>query len=226
MQAAVQDLNENSLYGAINRLLKLKSERDGIDFNCNKLANAIGVPASVVFRLIHPDSEKRVNDPRVNTLLKIVNFFREDGFNVSFDALLGIQEHGINIADQAIEAFKNEVKLPLYSLALGENRAIGNVDIKISAPYSPSIIAFYAEDDIKPIFKRGSIFVIDKAQSLVHKNLIAIRLEDSNQVIIRRCLIENDEVFVQELDSDNKTPLKALEGCTVLGAIIQIDAKT
>lgn len=227
MQATIQDVNGYpGLHEAISNLLKLKSERDRIEFTCNKLANAIGVPASVLTRLTHPDPEKRVNDPRINTLLKIVDFFRTDGFNVSLDTLLGIQAQGVEIEDQPLDALTHEVKLPLYSLSLGESRQIGKVELNIAVPYSPSIMAFYAEDDLKPIFKKGSIFVIDKQQALANNNLIAIRVEDSGPVIVRRYLREGNTEFIQELDSNNKADFKSLQGSLVIGVIVQIDAKT
>ena len=45
---------------------------------------------SILARLIHPDPKKRVTNPRIETLNKILEFFKSEGFTVSIDDFFGM----------------------------------------------------------------------------------------------------------------------------------------
>lgn len=84
-----------SIYQVINQLMAMKSDIDGCCFTGAKLANAIDVPRSSICRLLHPDEAKRITNPTVEMLLKILNFFRDEGFDVTMDHLLGFRQSPI-----------------------------------------------------------------------------------------------------------------------------------
>ncbi len=84
-----------SIYQVISELITMKTTHDGASFTNAQLANAIDVPRSSICRLLHPDTTKRVTNPTVEMLLKIVHFFREDGFDVTMDHLLGFRQSPI-----------------------------------------------------------------------------------------------------------------------------------
>ncbi|QLH41414.1 MAG: hypothetical protein HWD59_00860 [Coxiellaceae bacterium] len=64
----------SELHLALKELLEKKSKRDGINFTISQLAKAIDMPHSILVKLIHPDPSKRVTNPRIDTLTKIIDF--------------------------------------------------------------------------------------------------------------------------------------------------------
>ena len=101
------------LHSTLRGLIDLKSQRDGVKFTVYQLAKAINMPHSILIKLIHQDPTKRVNNPRVDTLAKIVEFFKLDGFSITLDDLLfgnkeiDIQSQSINLnyVEKSIQAF-------------------------------------------------------------------------------------------------------------------------
>lgn len=81
-----------SIHLVISELMSMKSDKDGCCFTGAKLANAIDVPRSSICRLLHPDADKRITNPTVEMLLKILNFFRNEGFDVTMDHLFGFRQ--------------------------------------------------------------------------------------------------------------------------------------
>ena len=59
----------------IRRLIAQKAARDGRNFNVSQLAKAVNIAHSILVKLLHLDPEKRVTNPRIETLIKIVDFF-------------------------------------------------------------------------------------------------------------------------------------------------------
>ncbi len=60
----------------LKTLMQMKSERDGINFTLYQLAKALNMPHSILSRLVHSQPSKRVNNPRIDTLSKIVDFLK------------------------------------------------------------------------------------------------------------------------------------------------------
>lgn len=95
-------INHNSeLHTVLKDLIDLKSKRDGKIFTIYQLAKAINMPHSILVKLMHSDPTKRVNNPRIDTLTKIIDFFKSDGFSISIDDLLFGQKE-IDIHSQSI----------------------------------------------------------------------------------------------------------------------------
>lgn len=132
------------------------------------------MPHSMLVKLIHKDPLKRVNNPRIDTLARIVDFFNQDGFDVTIDDLInGFKTKTIEVATQTVRAFSVTQAIPLYSMALGLEEKIGMTEVKLTQA-SKNAIALFSDEDIKPIFKRGSIFIIDMELPPEHDTLIAI----------------------------------------------------
>lgn len=93
---------EKNISNSIRALIECKSKRDQTPFTIYKLAKALGMPHSVLIKLIHTDENKRVHNPRIDTLTKIVNFFKQDGFQISIDdVLIGLSINTLlNTADE------------------------------------------------------------------------------------------------------------------------------
>src|SRR3990167_10553215 len=91
-----------SIHLVLRNLIEQKSKRDQIKFTSAQLANALSMPRSMITKLTHLDESKRVINPRIDTLLKIVEFFRSDGFNITINDLLGITTKSIDVQNQKV----------------------------------------------------------------------------------------------------------------------------
>src|SRR3990167_2738037 len=151
---------ESNIQLALKNLIDLKSKRDHKNFTIYQLAKAIAMPHSMLVKLIHVDPTKRVNNPRIDTLTRIVEFFRQDGFDITIDDLLtGFKSTtAVNVFEQTVGAFVIDKTIPIYSMSEGLDHSIGMIDIRLTTD-SDSIIALLSDEDIKPIFKKGSIFI-------------------------------------------------------------------
>ena len=139
----------NKIHVTRKTLMQLKSEHDGITFTLYRLAKAVNMPHSVLVRLLHHQPSRRVNNPRIDTLSKIVEFFKIDSFNVTVnDLLMGLSEKSeINIQTEKIDSFLTEIKLPLYPFDKAHLEKIGTATIKLAAiPNNEVIIQVNAKN--------------------------------------------------------------------------------
>ncbi|TAK74012.1 MAG: hypothetical protein EPO11_07485 [Gammaproteobacteria bacterium] len=184
------------------------------------------MPRSMITKLIHPDESKRVLNPRVDTLLKIVEFFKTDGFNITVDDLLGVKSSSILIQDQKINPKNTQRTISLFSFDNKTKTKLGTIDIKTSIQ-SDNVIALLADDDIKPLFKKGSIFIVDPDATLENDTLVAVKLNQSKKIQIKKYQIQGHKRILISLESHEKPiVLMPTERHDILGAVIQINAKT
>ncbi|MBS0351493.1 MAG: helix-turn-helix transcriptional regulator, partial [Proteobacteria bacterium] len=143
---------KTNLSDALNELIKMKRLRDNKHFSPAGLAKAIDVDRSLIKRLLSGE----VQNPRIDTLIKIVNFFVEDGFNLRVDDILNFPNRLIDVSAQPLHPETN-IPLPLYQMRPFSAEKIG--DILIPLPNSsPGLIIIIGNQDIEPIFKAGSLF--------------------------------------------------------------------
>ncbi|OGT42097.1 MAG: hypothetical protein A3F42_02365 [Gammaproteobacteria bacterium RIFCSPHIGHO2_12_FULL_37_34] len=215
-----------SIHLMLRNLIDAKSTRDQIKFTSAQLANALCMPRSMITKLTHPDESKRVVNPRIDTLLKIVEFFKSDGFNITINDLLGITTKSIDVQNQKILIQDFTRKILLHSFNFKSTKKLGTIDMKVPSN-SKNILALYADKDIKPFFKKGSIFIIDKDQHLEDGMLVAIVSHDSLETQIKKYHIEGNKRILKSLDHHVKEivlmPHLKIE---MIGAIIQVNAKT
>ena len=83
-------ISEEHIGDAILHLIEQKSKRDGATFSKRALAEAIGVNISMISRTTNEDLSKR-SIPNIPLLIKVVQFFKDDGFNITIDDLLNFQ---------------------------------------------------------------------------------------------------------------------------------------
>ena len=208
-----------SLADALNELITAKQLKDNKKFTASQLAKAIAVDRSLIQRILTGE----VNNPTVNTLIKIVNFFVEDGFNLRLDDLIPLRKSLVNVQGQAILSEKS-IQLPLYQMENFQSGVIGEVATQIQDA-SPCLIALVSSQDIAPIFKAGSIFVVDIMKKAEPENLVVLRM---NQAIkIAKCTHSNKEKIF-ELLSDKKITVRETEANKqiLLGVVVRINAKT
>lgn len=220
-------MNANKIHLTLRTLMQMKSARDGVNFTLYRLAKTLNMPHSVLLRLIHLEPTKRVNNPRIDTLHKIVEFFKLDGFNITVnDLLMGLSsELEMTIQDQQPFFLNKETELPLYSFNATKQDKIGQIQIKLNTT-AKDLIALLSEEEIKPIFKKGSIFIIDSHATLENDSLVAVKIENNRQILIRKINLETNTTLLMAYD--NSTPLLILNPRlhSILGVVVQVNAKT
>ncbi|GAB4392407.1 MAG: hypothetical protein Tsb005_06270 [Gammaproteobacteria bacterium] len=221
-------IEENNIHNTLKELIAKKSQRDNQKFTIYQLARAINMPHSILVKLIHADPNKRVSNPRIDTLHKIVEFFRQDGFELTIDdLLLGFNKFNkINVLEQEIPIFTLSKSIPIYTMEMPQPRPLGFVDISLTR-VSESIVAFLAEEDIRPMFKKGSVFVIEPNLKPKHGMLVAARIDGYNKLLIRKFMLQGHK---QILISHDKTlePIELMPTYNhyLLGVVIQVNVKT
>ncbi|HSW75745.1 MAG TPA: S24 family peptidase [Candidatus Saccharimonadales bacterium] len=211
-----------SIHTVLRNLIEEKSKRDGIEFTAYQLARALDMPRSLITSLTHSDESKRVVNPRISTLLKIVDFFRADGFNIKIEDLLGLNTNIIDIAQEQPAIDQTLITIPVYSLA---NKKLGTIDLNISNS-STNVIALHINEEIPPFFKMGSIFIIDKDLSPENENLVAVTLNNPDQFLIKKYLYSKGKTYLQSLDKQEKIVVMPTMQLKIIGVIIQVNAKT
>ncbi|HBD7476139.1 TPA: hypothetical protein QH041_003122 [Legionella pneumophila] len=222
METAIE---HNAPIGSLLReLIEKKSQRDGKTFTTYQLAKAINMPHSILVKLLHPDPTKRVNNPRIDTLIKIVNFFKSDGFAIKLDDFL-YSNTEIDIHSIVIPSELTKKQVQVFSMDY-EFKNLGFIDIKL--PYHhQDLMAFISDEEIKPFFLPGSIFIIDKSLKQENENLVAARIENQGKIVIGKFLMEGSKSQVVPLDDPSKAiQLLPTMHYQILGVIVQVNAKT
>lgn len=209
----------------LKALMQMKSERDGTNFTLYQLAKALNMPHSILSRLVHSQPSKRVNNPRIDTLFKIVEFFKTDGFNITVnDLLLGFKKDTVNIQDQTLDSFLTAVKLPLYSFNIGQSKQMGIATIKLTA-IPNNALAFLSDEAIQPLFKPGSIFIVDTQLKPKKDSLVAIKLENYSKILIRKFHLERNKKWLKSIDGSTDMVMLEQKYHSIIGVVIQINAK-
>ncbi len=223
---AIIDNIENSLHIVLKNLIKQKSIRDKIDFTAYQLAKELGMPRSLITSLTHTDVKRRVNNPRISTLLKIVDFFRSDGFNITLEDLLGVKSRVIDIDNELEFEKTTAITISIYPFSYKDNECLGTTTLQLSN-HSKNIFGLFSSTDINPLFKAGSIFIIDRDLNPEDSNLVAVRLNDKSNVIIRKYQIKKNKIYLKSLDNtDSDIVLMPTTQIEILGVVIQINPKT
>jgi transcriptional regulator with XRE-family HTH domain len=199
----------------------MKSLRDGKDFSIYQLAKAINIPHSIIVKLLHSDPSKRVSNPRIDTLAKIVDFFKSDGFQVTIDDLI-LGNYEIDINSVSIKHTEN-IAVEIFSL---DNiyKNIGKININLTTK-SDGLIALLSDKKIDPFFKAGSVFIIDTTIPIKEDNLVAVRMEEKPIVQIKKLIINNKIKHLSDLIGSNLIKFSAVHH-HILGVIIQVNVKT
>lgn len=220
-------MNANKIHLTLRTLMQMKTARDGVNFTLYRLAKSLNMPHSVLLRLIHLEPTKRVNNPRIDTLYKIVEFFKLDGFNITVnDLLMGLSDKAeMTILEQQASSFNTEVELPLYSFDATKQDKIGQIKIKLSTA-TKNLIALLSDEEIKPIFKKGSIFIVDPNARLENDSLAAVKIENNQQILIRKIYLEPNKTLLMTCDNSTAPLILNPQLHSILGVVIQVNAKT
>lgn len=214
----------NELCTILRDLIALKSKRDGKNFTSYQLAKAINMPHSILIKLIHQDPEKRVYNPRIDTLTKIIEFFKSDGFSITIDDLLfGRKE--IDIISQPIKNNYTDKNIQIFSLDYEQSK-LGTITINLPDDHA-NIMAYLSEEEINPFFKSGSIFIVNKDMKPENNNLIIIKSERDKKTSIKKLIINGMKRYLMSLnDNDDIIELLPTLHYLIIGVVIQVNAKT
>ena len=214
-----------SIHTVLKDLIEEKSRRDNVKFTSYQLASALSMPRSIITKLTHSDESKRICNPKIDTLIRIVEYFREDGFNITIDDILGIKNRSIDVQSQQISSHNEVQSILLYSLNDIEQR-LGTIETKLPSTHK-NLLALYSEEDIGPFFKIGSIFIVDLDLQPTHEMLIAIKLDDSEKIQLKKYYQEKNTIILKSLNYNNKDiTLMPTKTCRILGVIVHVNAKT
>lgn len=216
---------ENEIHLALRQLLAYKSKRDRREFTVYQLAKAISMPHSILIKLMHPDPCKRVHNPKVDTLTKIIDFFRQDGFKISLDDLIsGLQQSSL---DEIFSAPIATTWVSLYSMSFAKKEALGTFELSLDNNYDRrAIVAFLTEEDLKPLFKKGSIFIVNTLLEAEHDTLVAVKLTTSPHILIRKFYQQGQTQILKTYDNkQEELEFRVDSGDQIMGVIIQVNAK-
>lgn len=220
------DITTDSIHLVLADLIEKKSERDNIRFTLSQLANAIDVKRSIIHRIMHPDPTKRVTNPHIQTLIKIIDYFRSDGFDITMDSLLGKNFQREYVQEQVVNISNNPISIPLYSLEHTQNICLGTVELSLN-DYDGIVIAFISSKDLMPMFKKGSIFIVAPSLKPENNSLIALKVKNSPQILIGKFFIDNGNKTFESLSESAETIILNLDlQSEILGVVIQVNAKT
>lgn len=217
---------DNNIHTSLKTLLELKSARDKSEFTIYKLAKALSMRHSILVKLMHEDPSKRVANPRIDTLEKIVKYFREDGFDITLDDIInGLKKTNyINVSEQVIAEDVFERRIFLYSMDnMGDK--IGSINLKMEHQ-SENMMALITNHNMAPFFKEGSIFIIDKDLLPENNNLVAVMPSGKKNIEINKYVIKKHQRYLASLDMNEFFEIHSTKPIHILGVVVQIDAKT
>lgn len=204
----------------LKKLMDLKKNRDGKDFTIYQLAKAINMPHSIIVKLLHNDPKKRVVNPRIDTLSKIIDFFKSDGFSVTLDDLIfGSKE--IEINDSLIKKNLEDRNIEIFSFRNIFDK-IGTIDIQAPKELK-NLVAFLSEEEISPLFKKGSVFIIDLNSEVENDSLVAVKMK--NNVLIKKIIQKNELKILNSIKENEKEIIYNPMAHNIIGSVIQIFPK-
>lgn len=171
----------SNLPGALRRLIDAKARRDNTKFTASRLAKSIDVNRSLIQRLLTGE----VENPRLDTLMKIARFFIADGFQLSLDDLIGLDHSYRNGQQLNSESADKQVAIPMYQADRFDGNPQGEAIVTLP-DNTTGIIGIELTSDIDATFKAGSLLIVDTLREPEDRNFVAINIKRNTQVIIRR----------------------------------------
>lgn len=223
--------NNLGIHYSLRKLIELKSLRDGCDFTAYKLAQETNIPHSILTKLIHLDESKRVINPRVDTLRKIIRFFQNDGFNVTIDSLIsGFLPTFVGIATQTGEGKNTEpntnIHIPLYTENIGISRKLS--DYEVDSNESNASFAIRLDHNHHKLFKKNYILIVSQSEEVEHKNIVLYYTKSEPlKFQLGKVFISNEGVFIGEIDDARMTKrATSINALFLIGVVIEVIATT
>jgi hypothetical protein len=172
---------------------------------------------------MHKDPEKRVYNPRIDTLKSIIDFFKSDGFSISVDDLFNRKEIDI-MSQPTIENYVDK-HIQIFSLNYEQSK-IGTITMRLPDD-NADLIAFLSDEEINPFFKSGSIFIVNKDIKPGDNNLVIIKSEPDKKTCLKKLSVRGAKRYLISLN-DNEDVIEFLPTLhyLIVGVVTQINAKT
>lgn len=217
---ATWDSVENSQHirDQILNLIKLKSDRDRVDFSLKSLADAIKISSSIFYKLLRDDEAKKTKYISKNVLKKITDYFQSEGFNISLDEILGSKK--VYIEDTRLTPEKTKTGIKIFD----SNNClicIGKIDTDIELNFADhDIIGYKFEEFIPPFFPSGSIWFADADKEPENDTICAFKFD--NKVVLKRYLIAKNEILLGDLNKGVLKTEKYTVDYKLIGEIIKV----
>ncbi len=173
---------ETALSVSLRNLIERKSKRDNRTFTAYQLAKCLAVDRSLILRILSGE----VPHPRIDTILKILDFFVQDGFKLSLDELVNGRVESEWVSEQIPEVVQLST-INVYSM--NKRYAQCQRRTSVALPLNAAALqAFVNEESIAPFCPPGTLFIIDKEKSVEAGHLLAIDFLDKEEIIFYKCL--------------------------------------
>ena len=217
----IATIHKNSLSAAIRDLIELKNRRDNVKFTVYKLAQEIGVDRSIIQRIINGEIE----NPRLDTFFKIVNFFINDGFKINVEDILSWKSKVVDIQSQNVEE-EIITNLPLYEMDIFDKK---KNTIIVTAPRLPATaIAIVTNSYLPPIFKAGSVFVVDLEAKPENENLVIVKSADNPNLFLRQFITDQkNSIILKSYEAGEPyIEMNQSSNVKVIGVVVRVNVKT
>ena len=104
--------------------------------------------------------------------MKIVQFFQDDGFDITIDDVLKFQPNKHYFELQSGESLHKNIKVDLYNM-LSETTSRTSIQINVENN-NQQLFAVKSSLDIPPLFKRGTVFIADVEKSIQEGTLAIV----------------------------------------------------
>jgi len=89
------------------------------------------------------------------------------------------------------------------------------------------LIALVSDEFIEPMFKKGSVFIIDTLQKPEHDNMVAAQIVGHEKILIRKLCLLGHKTLLKLHDQD-PMPISLFPTMKykIIGVVVQANAKT
>ena len=227
---SMSDVAVNQLQLSLQQLMTMKSRRDDKKFTIYQFAKELGMPHSMLVKLLHADPEKRVHNPRIETLARIVAFFNRDGFQITIDDLLQgtVSDACVDVASQPVPVTTMQ-SVPLRYVGAASAAPRASVVSIPLAFQSLALLAVVSDQAIEPIFKAGSLFIVDQHKKAEVGHLYAaVRRGKTPCLVVGLYQVDaSGHTYLTHINDIRQESIQ-LADATIesIGVVVQVDAKT
>ncbi len=221
------EYSSENIHTALKYLVDLKTERDGKKFSFYQLAKAIDMPHSMIVKLAHADEAKRITNPKIETLTRIIEFFKNEGFDVSIDTLFSPVDRlprEMELASCSKKAV-SKVVIPLFSMKALPNKALRSIESNVYAEIK-NAMAFVLENDIGS-FKKGTVLIVDPDALLEANCLVMAKIKSNPELQLRKYYEGKQDIILISLDEASAPESFSLKSRNVkiIGVVVQANIK-
>lgn len=191
----------------VNSLIKMKAKRDN-GFTSGRLSSEIGVNRSILKRILSGE----VPNPRLDTIQKICQYFYNDGFPVNIE----------EIVTNADKKTISKVGIPLF-MSGSCISSVGSIEMDSITKGSADMLAILAENDVSPMSKKGSVFIVNTSIKAKAGQVVAVKDVATNTVSFFNAA--NDGASKVNSINKDEDLIKLTDTQEVLGVVVKINAE-